>query len=250
MNARAKRRICTTACALTLVASAFATALPSRAEEEQRELFTSLVIDQLEHRWQEGDNAARWDVEGWAGGDTNRVWMRGEGEQRTSGPSRGDLEIALFYGRHVAAFWDLLVGVRQDVVYGARRNRERTLFALSAEGLAPYRIELEPSLYVSDDGDVSARLTATTDWFVTQRLIAQPRVEINAAASDARAYGVRSGVNDIELGLRLRYEIRREIAPYLGVSWVRRLGDTAEFARSQGDRKSDTAVVLGLRLWL
>lgn len=227
------------------------TALPSasRAEEES-ELFSSFIVDQLEYRWQEDSSFARWDIEAWAGGDTNRLWLRSEGDPRAAGGAGGDAEVSVYYGRHVAPFWDLLVGVRQDVVYGPGRDRERTHAVLSAEGLAPFRIELEPSLFVSDDGDVSARVTATTDWYVTQRLIAQPRVELNASAGDADGFGVRSGINDVELGLRLRFELRREFAPYLGVSWIRRLGDTADLARSRGEGDSDAAFVVGLRLWL
>jgi len=235
---------------LILCAMAASLAPESSRAGEGSEIFTSFVVDQLEHRWQEGANLARWDVEGWLGGDTNRLWVRSEGESRSSGARGGDVELQLFYGRHVAPFWDLLVGVREDIVHGAGRNRERTLAVLSAEGLAPYRIELEPSLFVSDDGDVSARVTATTDWFLTQRLIVQPRFEINAAASDAASFGVRSGLNDVELGLRFRYEIRRELAPYLGMSWVRRVGDTADLARARGEQASDVAIVVGVRLWL
>ena len=211
--------------------------------------YWALVVDQLEHRWQEGADSLRWDLEGWFGGDTNRLWWRAEGDSRTQGGSGGEFELHVFYARHVSAYWDFLVGARQDVVFGPGRNRERTYAVLSLEGLAPYRAELEPSLFVADDGDVSLRLTATTDLYVTQRLIAQPRFEINVAADDAREFGVRSGVNDVELGLRLRYEIRREVAPYVGVSWLRRIGSTAELARARGEGKQDLAFVAGVRFW-
>jgi copper resistance protein B len=219
------------------------------AASEDAQLFTSLVVDQLEYRSEEGVDRLRWDIEGWAGGDTNRVWLRTEGENAAAGADGGDLEVQLYYGRHVAPYWDLLIGVRQDVVFGSGRNRDRTFAVVSLEGLSPYRFELEPSLFVSDSGDLSARFTATTDWFLTQRLVAQPRFEINVAASGARGFGVRSGVNDVELGLRLRYEIRREAAPYVGVSWVRRVGDTADLARSRGEGESDLAFVAGMRFW-
>lgn len=217
--------------------------------EEASELFTSLIIDQLEYRSQEGDDLARLDLEGWAGGDRNRVWLRAEGETRTSGPTDGRFEGTLFYARHVAPFVDLLVGVREDVVYGSGPDRTRTLAALSAEWFIPGRIDFEPNIFVSDDGDISARVTATTDLFFTQRFIAQPRFEVNLSATDAPAFGVQSGVNDVELGLRLRYEIRREFAPYLGVSWVRRLGDTADLSRARGEKESEVALAAGIRFW-
>lgn len=218
--------------------------------EEKRELYTSLIIDQLEYRSQEGDDFGRIDFEGWAGGDTNRIWLRSEAETRTTGPSDGRFEGTLFYARHVAPFVDLLVGVREDVVYGAEiADRERTLAALSLDWLVPGRIDLEPNLFVSDEGDVSARITATGDVFITQKFIAQPRFEVNASASDARAFGIQSGFNDVELGLRLRYELRREFAPYVGVSWVRRLGDTADLAKARGERESELALAAGIRFW-
>ena len=162
--------------------------------------YWALVVDQLEHRWQEGADSLRWDLEGWFGGDTNRLWWRAEGDSRTQGGSGGEFELHVFYARHVSAYWDFLVGARQDVVFGPGRNRERTYAVLSLEGLAPYRAELEPSLFV-------------------------------------------------ELGLRLRYEIRREVAPYVGVSWLRRIGSTAELARARGEGKQDLAFVAGVRFW-
>lgn len=218
--------------------------------EEKPEIFTNLVVDQLEYRAQDGDDLARWDIEGWAGGDTNRVWLRSEAETRTSGPTDGRFEGTLFFARHVAPYVDLLMGVREDVVYGAAvPDRQRTLAALSLDWLAPGRIDFEPNIFVSDDGDISARVTATGDLFLTQKLIAQARFEVNASATDARSFGVQSGFNDVELGLRLRYEIRRELAPYLGISWIRRLGDTADLARARGEKESELALAAGFRFW-
>lgn len=218
--------------------------------EEASQLYTSLIMDQLEYRSQEGDDLARLDLEGWAGGDTNRIWLRSEAEARTSGPTDGRFEGTLFYARHLAPFVDLLVGVREDVVFGAAvADRRRTLAALSLDWFVPGRIDLEPNIFVSDEGDVSTRLTASGDLFLTQELIAQARFEVNASVSDARAFGVKGGFNDVELGLRLRYELRRELAPYLGVSWVQRLGDTADLAKARGERESEVALAAGIRFW-
>lgn len=110
---------------------------------------------------------------------------------------------------------------------------------------------MEPAVFVSQDGDISVRVTTTYDMFVTQRLIAQPRVEVNAAVQEVPEFGVGSGLNDLDLGLRLRYEIRREYAPYVGVSWLRRFAATADLARltGGGGAVSDLAVVGGLRVW-
>ncbi len=205
--------------------------------------------DQLEFRANDGDDLLRWDAEGWVGGDYNRLWLKTEGERRTSGPSGGDAEVQLLYGRAIAPFWDLQIGVRQDVQFGSGPDRERTFAAIGVEGLAPYWFELTPTLFISDAGDVSARLTGTYDLLLTQRLVLQPRLELNAAVQDARRFGVRSGFNDIELGLRLRYEIRREFAPYIGVNWLRKLGNTADLAREEGDDVDALGFVVGLRLW-
>ena len=117
------------------------------------------------------------------------------------------------------------------------------------EGLAPYFFEVEPALFVSYKGDVSARFTGSYDLLLTQRLVAQPRLETNVAVQRVEDWGVGAGLNDIELGLRLRYEIRREIAPYVGVNWTQRYGAAADFARAEGGSASEANVVFGIRLW-
>lgn len=209
-----------------------------------------LVIgDQLEFRANDGVDQFRWDVQAWVGGDYDRVWIKTEGEKSTSGPSNGDAELQVLYGRLVSPFWDLQVGIRQDAVFGSGPNRDRTFAVLGVEGLAPYWFEVTPALFVSDDGDVSARVTATYDLLFTQRLIAQSRFEVNAAVQDARNFGIESGFNDVELGLRIRYELRREFAPYIGVNWLRQLGDTAELARDEGDDDELLGLVAGVRFW-
>ncbi len=133
--------------------------------------------------------------------------------------------------------------------YGEGEEHVRVQAVIGLQGLAPYWFELEPSVFVSQDGDVSARLTATYDMFVTQRLIAEPRIEANAALQDVPDFGVGSGLNDLELGFRLRYELRREYAPYLGVNWVRRFAGAADLARQAGEAVSDVSLVGGIRAW-
>ena len=226
-----------------------ATEVPTANPLMGSELRYYLLIDQLEFRAHDGDGSLAWEVEGWVGGDYNRVWLRTEGDQLVSGDSGGDAELEILYGRLVAPYWDLRVGVRQDVLSDAKHDRGRTFLSLGAAGLAPYWFELEPTLYVSDDGDVSFRLEATYDLLLTQRLILQPRFELDAAASSSREFGIGAGINDIQLGLRLRYEIRREIAPYVGVSWTRKFGNTADFARDEGDDVDSLGAVVGLRFW-
>ena len=135
--------------------------------------------------------------------------------------------------------------------YRARclEHRSRAFAVIGVQGIAPYEFEVEPALFVSEDGDVSARLTAEYDLLLTQHLILQPRFELNVAVRGAEEFSVGDGFNDIELGLRLRYEIKQEFAPYIGISWVRKFGNTADIARSQGAEVSNLAVIIGLRLW-
>lgn len=213
------------------------------------EILYFLNVDQLEQRWQDGANVMHWDLEGFVGGDTNRIWYRSEGDARTSGPSGGDFELQLLYSRHVFPYWDFQVGAVRDEVFGPGPDHARTRAVIGFDGLAPYWFEIEPAIFIGDGGDVSARVTITRDLFVTQRLIAQPRFEINAAAHNETDFGIKSGVNNVELGLRLRYEVVREVAPYVGVSWIRKLGGTADLAQDEGQKDSTLAFVAGVRLW-
>ncbi len=216
---------------------------------ENEEIYYWLNVDQLEQRWQDGPNVVHWDLEGFVGTDTNRVWYRSEGDMRTNGPSGGDFEVQLLYSRHVLPFWDFQIGVARDETFGSGTDHQRTRAVIGLDGLAPYWFEVEPVIFIGDGGDVAARFTTTMDLYLTQRLIAQPRFEINAATKDATDFGIESGVNNVELGLRLRYEVWREVAPYVGVSWIRKLGDTEDLARDKGEEYRVLSFVLGVRLW-
>ena len=184
----------------------------------------------------------------WWGGARNRLWIRGEAEQVTSGDD-GDAELEVLFGRLISPFFDALVGVRVDRRWGEDFSVMRGLLSVGLEGIAPLWWELAPTVFVSEDGDVSARLDASYALLFTQRLILEPRVELNAALQDVPAFGIASGLTDLELGARLRYEIRRKFAPYLGVSWLRRTGGTADLARLDGEPASDVSLVAGLRVW-
>lgn len=189
-----------------------------------------------------------YDLVGWFGGTTNRLWAKADGSQNT-GDSAGGTELQLLYGRLISPFWDAQIGLRVDALYGDQPAKARAALALGLQGLAPGWFELEPTVFVSHRGDVFANLTTSYDLLVTQRLIAQPRLEARAAVQEVPEFGVGSGVNDFELALRVRYEIWREFAPYLGVSWERRFGETATLAGASGEEASEVSVVLGLRVW-
>lgn len=208
-----------------------------------------LLLDQLEYRANEGADTFNWEAEGWLGGDYNKLWLKSEGEQEVSGGDGGEAEGQVLYARLIAPFWYAQAGLRYDRLWGGVADPSRAFGVLGVEGLAPYLFDVQPALFVSQDGDLSARLEAETDLLLTQRLILQPRVEVEAAAQQVEKFGVGSGLNDVELGLRLRYEIVRKLAPYVGVNWTRLFGDTRDFAREEGDQASDVAFLAGVRLW-
>lgn len=209
-----------------------------------------LQIDRLEYQEATDESAVfLWDTQGWVGGDYNRLWVKFEGEDSVSGESGGEAEVQALYSRFIAPFWDLQVGARFDQEYGPGPDPSRAFGVIGVQGLAPYWFEVETALYVSEDGDVSADLEAEYELLFTQRLVLQPRFKTNIAAQKVEEFGIGSGFTDVELGLRLRYEIKREFAPYVGVSWKSKLGNTADIARAEGEDVDDFAVVAGLRVW-
>lgn len=241
---------------LLLVAFLATPARPAAAQgiglEELKEMMawgtSSLVLlDQLEYAPQLAGGPVSLDAVGWYGGAYDRLWFRAEGEQLTR-EMVGEVEAQLFYGRLVTAYWDALAGVRLDQRWGEERG-SRVHLAAGVTGLAPLRFELSPTIFLSHEGDLSARVEAEYQILVTQRLVAAPEIELNAALQDVPEWGVGRGLNDVELGLRLRYEIIREVAPYVGVSWLRRIGSTANLARSEGEEASEAFIVVGVRLW-
>lgn len=216
---------------------------------EDSQWFGSVLVDQLEYRMKEGADTIRWDAVGWYGGDYDRLWIKTEGDWRTTGERGGEAEAQALYGRLIAPYWDMQIGLRCDQYSGTDFDRSRSFLVLGLQGLAPYWFELEPAFFISQDGDVSGRLTATYDMLLTQRLVLQSRFDIDAAVQSVEKFGVGAGVNAIGVGLRLRYEIIREVAPYLGIHYLGRTGETADIARTKGERADEVALVAGLRIW-
>ena len=208
-----------------------------------------LLFDQLEYQNIEGTDAVAWDALGWYGGDYQRVWIETEGEDLGNGEG-GEIErFDVQYGRLIAPFWDVQVGLGYQRAYGDGPDQDRVSAIFGLQGLAPQWFEVDANLRVSEDGDVSADLEAEYDLLLTQRWVLQPRFETEFAFQDVDEFDVASGLNSVRLSLRLRYEIRREFAPYIGVSWSRLLGDTADIARAGGEDVEETAVVAGVRFW-
>ena len=205
------------------------------------------LMDQLESRFtRKGADAVQFNGYGWVGGDYNRVWLKPEGTKVYGGPWE-DVDVQLLYGRLIAPFWDLQAGVRY--FQASSDGPPRSSAVLGIQGLAQYWFDVEAAAFISDHGEVSARLELEYDLLLTQRLILQPRLETNIAAQTVRALGIGEGVNDLEVGARLRYEIRREFAPYIGVAWTSKFGETADFARARGESVDKVQFVVGVRFW-
>ena len=206
--------------------------------------FGQVILNIAEYQVRNGRDGYRWDGEAWFGGDRNRLTVKSEGEGDRGG-KLGAAEVQALYSRAIGPYFDLQAGVRHDL----RPDPQRTYATIGVEGLAPYMFEVEAALFLSDKGDLLARVEGYYDQQVTQRLILQLRIELNLAAQDVPETGVGSGLSSAELGLRLRYEIAREFAPYVGLSYEARLGDTADYARARGEGARSTSLVLGVRAW-
>lgn len=206
-------------------------------------LLTMVVVEQLESRDAEGENPLVWEAEGWIGKDLHKFWIKTEGEYvdvRTE-----EMELQMLYSRAVAPFWDLQLGWRRDI----RPRPERDWLAIGLKGLAPYYFDIDAALFVGDSGRTAARLQAEYEFMLTQKLILIPEIELNVHGKNDPDTGTGSGFSDIEAGLRLRYEMRREFAPYVGVNWTRLYGKTADYAREEGEDVDDIQLVLGVNFW-
>lgn len=206
-----------------------------------------VLFDELEYIPGQSGRPVSFEGLGWYGGAYDRLWFRTEGEQSTRG-SGGAGELQLLAGRLISPYWDAVAGVRIDRRWD-ERNDGRTLFALGILGEAPLRFEFAPTLFVSTDGDVSARLDASYQFLFTQKVILEPSLDLNAAARAVPEFGVGSGLNEVVLAARLRYEIRRKFGPYVGVAWTRRTGSTVALDRAQGRNPNGADLLFGLRVW-
>jgi copper resistance protein B len=203
----------------------------------------SMVMANLAEYQARAGGGYRWDGQGWVGGDLNRFVVKSEGE----GSGRDGLDTAELQGlssHAIGPYFDLQAGVRQDVA-----PRARTYATVGFQGLAPYWFDVAGALFLSTQGQLLGRLESTYDLRLTQRLILQPRAELNFAAQNSAETRTGSGLSNAELGLRLRYEITREFAPYIGVSWDRKVGKTADYARARGDDVGGASFVAGIRAW-
>lgn len=209
------------------------------------EIFAAFFADRFEYQTREGNEVLLWDVQAWIGRDYNKLWFKSEGTRLLEEDDFEEAEVELLYSRNIATYWDLQAGVRHDF----EPNPERTFAALGIQGLAPQWFEVDATAYLSEDGDLSASIEVEYHLLLSQRLVLQPRFETGIALQEVEEFGVGQGINDIELGVRLRYEIRREFAPYIGFSWSRKLGETADLAEAEGEEIDVASFVAGVRFW-
>lgn len=202
---------------------------------------SKFMTNLAEYQARNGADGYRWDGQAWFGGDINRFVLKSEGEG-TRGEGVEAAELQALYSRAVGVYTDVQVGVRQDF-----EPHNRTYATVGFESLFPYWFDVEGAAFLSNKGELLGRIEGTYDLCLTNRLILQPRAEFNLAAQDTAETRTGSGLSNAELGLRLRYEIRREFAPYIGVSWDRKFGKTADYARALGEDAEATSFVVGIR---
>ena len=220
---------------------------PKPVDDEMKHTF--IRADVLEFRPGREDSDFRWDVEGWRGGDFNRFWFKSEGERNTALKADYDIDLQMLYGRFVKKYYDFQVGVRVETQSFRGANVTRAHAVIGIEGLVPYRYEFEAALFISHQGHVSGRVSFTRDYLLTQRWILQGRVEANAAAQRVERFTTSKGLNNIEAGLRLRYEVQRKFGPYIGISYDQSFFGTANFVRKDGGDPRQLRFVAGVRVW-
>ncbi len=221
-----------------------AAAFPDTHHMAHRERIHSFVLfDHLEWQGTQSGGGVRWDGRGWVGRDVTRLWFRSDGA--VDGDGVGQARVQAFYGRAVRRWWDVVAGVRQDAGPGP----SQTWAAVGVQGLAPYWFDVQATAYVGAEGRTQAEVDVEYDLLLTNRLILQPRVEAAFAGKADPERGIGAGLTSTGFGVRMRYEIRREVAPYVGVTWDRTFGGTADAARAAGRGAADARLVLGVRAW-
>jgi copper resistance protein B len=209
-----------------------------------RSINFQVLVDQLEMQFIHGDVGSRWDSTSWIGGDVNRLWVRTEGDAVDGVLDAAEIQV--LYGRSIHPWWDLVGGVRYD----PRPSPAHTWAAFGIQGLAPYFIEIQATAFIGSSGHTAGRIEIEHDLLLTQRLVMQSLVELSLAGKDDPDRGVGAGLSTGEVGFRVRYEFKREFAPYAGVVWHRKLFGTGDATRAAGGDAGGWHIVAGLRFWM
>ena len=219
-------------------------ALPASAQDQHDPvIFHQVLIEEAEYRYTDDDEESfNWDANAWIGSDFNKLRLKSEGEFSLSDEEVEEAELQALYSRNIGDFFDAVAGVRHDF-----EPESEWYGVIGLTGTAPYRFEVDTSLFISDDADVTGRFEAEYEILITQKLVLQPALETNIDFEEIASSSL--GFEDLELGLRLRYEIVREFAPYIGINWERALGDNADDLEDEGEEIDSFAGVAGIRFW-
>jgi len=218
---------------LALLIALFSTHVYAQGEDM---IFSHFKAERLEYEGNQDLHLFKWDVQHWLGNDEHKLWMKSEGDYSADQDIFGRADLQMLYSRNVDTFWDFQIGARRAF------EPERTFDAvIGFQGLAPYFIEVDSALFITENGNVLGRLSLGYELLLTQRLILAPRLEVNVASQDLNNRGVKAGITEFEAGVRLRYEIEREFAPYLGFDYVEEA--------SLREHHHSLRAVLGVRVW-
>ena len=239
------QRVCTAIgriAAACLFAGLIATGLSTAAvaEVKDNQIFSSTQMDLSYNIWDRG-GSGRWEGQGWIGTDKNKFFWKTEGERIA--PEFEEAELQLLYSRFITQFWDFQAGVRQDF-----KPRATTFAVLGIQGLAPLMFEIDVALFISDDGDVSARIEAEYDILVTNKLIVAPYITLDFSANEVENRSLGTGLTELEAGSQIRYLVTRDFAPFVDFRYSRLIGDTAALARAEGEEPGKFRVLLGARV--
>ena len=217
--------------------------IPAHAGGKDDPVLGKLMIDQFEKRYTDGKDPLILEADAWIGQDLNKAWFKIDAEHVDG--KLEELELQALYSRAVDPYWDLQIGWRHDNKPAPRRD----WLAVGVKGLAPYWLETDAALFIGGNGQINARLQMEYEWMLTQQWVLSPEVEASFYSEDDPAHAIGSGLSTVQAGLRLRYEIKREFAPYIGVNWTGTFGDTADLAGTMGKDTHDSQFVMGIRTW-
>jgi copper resistance protein B len=206
-------------------------------------LVTKVMFDQLEFHDIDGANPLAVEAKAWIGNDLNKLWLKTDFEKRDGDVE--EAEVQALYSRAMAPYWDLQIGVRRDI----KPAPTQTWGVLGVQGLAPYFFEVDAALFIGESGNTALRVAAEYEILFTQKLILSPEIEMNVYGQHNWETGTGSGLSDITAGLRLRYEMKREFAPYIGINWNKKFGATADMAKNSNETTDNTHLVAGVRIW-
>ncbi len=224
-----------------LIGCVISTSIFAMGEDDP--IVTKVMIDQLENRYTNGEEQLVLEGNVWVGKDIDKLMIKADVEQ-VKGVTH-ELELQALYSRAVDPYWDFQVGIRQDLEPTPVKN----WLAIGFMGVAPYWFEIDSTLFIGESNQVGLRFAAEYEWMITQRWVLSPELGFNLHSKDVEATGTGSGLSDMQIGLRIRYEIKREFAPYIGINWNKKFGKTASYAEAEGEEIDSSQVVLGVRAW-